>query len=862
MRVEKTMMGIRVVFLGAAAVAAAACVNTSTSTCASGARCPAGSICIERMVEGVDAGPGGASIDYACEPVARVHACTNRMEYDRCVYDPEIPNTWCIDGVCTESECGDEHLDRALEVCDDGNIVDADGCSADCQRRCGDGVVQGGEFCEVNVALHESCLDLGYDMGPITCDMTCRVDSIEQCETFEWHPMLDCQEDWHFARLWVFPEKQAVAVGFEGGVAQSPVDAALCGITEFNPSDPRTWPKCGRIFRYANNRWEIDERFPAEIGGIKIPLTDVWASSANDIYTVGALGRIWHFDGEDWARMPVEGEGFTYQLVAVWGTKSGEMFAVGSDWDPRESRSQSQFLILHYDGSTWKRMGGLPEIPGSEHWYQRALFGIWASSPDDVFAVGSYGTILHYDGNQEENWTVMEVPELGNINFHDVWGTLGRDVVAVGSDGVIVRYAAQQWSREEAPIHRAFTGVWGTEGGQMFVVGEGGTLLGHDPRAGNEWRVLGADVWPTMTSVHGSSASDVVALGLEGTALHRHDTGWVAMDLPGNRGLPISAIWGSDGCIYAADGAGQTWRLDNEDDLVWAPMPSEPGDPHSIIDIHGWNCNSVFAVTMEGRILRSADGEGGGRWDVVPAPDQPTASALRAVWVGPKAVFAVGSDGTILRYDKEASKSERMSAPTREELWGVWGASESDVYAVGNEGAILHYDGKEWTKMPDDPIGNFRSFRRIWGSVGDGTTATEVFAVGEGMTILRLEASADDEPSDDEGPEWMAMPVRQSSSVLKTVWGRHSKDVFAGSEVGEVFHYDGMYWSQMRSPTNATVTSIWSFPNGHYILLGDAAGRIFRRKIDAFPVTSSCPETPPPANTSAIEWSMSPATGF
>ena len=37
-----------------------------------------------------------------------------------------------------------------------------------------------------------------------------------------------------------------------------------------------------------------------------------------------------------------------------------------------------------------------------------ALNGVWGSSATDVFAVGTLGTILHYDGKTKSAWTAMD----------------------------------------------------------------------------------------------------------------------------------------------------------------------------------------------------------------------------------------------------------------------------------------------------------------------------------------------------------------------------------------------------------------------------------------------------------------------
>lgn len=48
-----------------------------------------------------------------------------------------------------------------------------------------------------------------------------------------------------------------------------------------------------------------------------------------------------------------------------------------------------------------------------------------------------------------------------------------------------------------------------------------------------------------------------------------------------------------------------------------------------------------------------------------------------------------------------------MTSPTRENLYGVWGSSSSDVFAVGDKGTILHYAPPSYTLTTAvDPVGS------------------------------------------------------------------------------------------------------------------------------------------------------------
>lgn len=68
--------------------------------------------------------------------------------------------------------------------------------------------------------------------------------------------------------------------------------------------------------------------------------------------------------------------GWTPGLAAVWGSSASDVFAVGQAG-----------TILHYNGSTWRRM---PSGTAT------GLKGVWGESTGEVFAVGSGGIVLHY----------------------------------------------------------------------------------------------------------------------------------------------------------------------------------------------------------------------------------------------------------------------------------------------------------------------------------------------------------------------------------------------------------------------------------------------------------------------------------
>ena len=101
---------------------------------------------------------------------------------------------------CTLNVCGDGVVRTGVEICDDGNSVDDDGCSNQCQRtRCGDGVKDPSEEC-----------DDGNAVNGDGCDTNClvercgngRVEGGEQCDSGSATGDARCGADCHWASVY------------------------------------------------------------------------------------------------------------------------------------------------------------------------------------------------------------------------------------------------------------------------------------------------------------------------------------------------------------------------------------------------------------------------------------------------------------------------------------------------------------------------------------------------------------------------------------------------------------------------------------------------------------------------------------
>ncbi|MBX3263130.1 MAG: hypothetical protein KF782_25875 [Labilithrix sp.] len=308
------------------------------------------------------------------------------------------------------------------------------------------------------------------------------------------------------------------------------------------------------------------------------------------------------------------------------------------------------------------------------------LTKVWGSSKTDVWAVGSGGTIIHFDGAK---WTAT--PTGVQNTFFDVWGSGPNDVWAVSSSTVLLhttgfKGGAAVWENlptAESEFNSVFIrAIWGTSptdvriGGRAFDLPDSpsGTgdqyVLAPSEDGGVAWRPLPGT--HTVTSIWGSSAGDVwmtadnsVYVGYQrGMTLH---------------GTPSSA-WADAGGV--------------EDPLAWSEVDSQSS--LTLESVWGSSSSDVWAVGPLGTIRHITPADA--RWQKV---DAKTTNDLHAVWgSGPNDVWAVGEAGTILHYDGASFEPASAQLPLgkKPSLRGVWGSGPDDVWIVG-DGVILHYAG-------------------------------------------------------------------------------------------------------------------------------------------------------------------------
>lgn len=246
-----------------------------------------------------------------------------------------------------------------------------------------------------------------------------------------------------------------------------------------------------------------------EVGDDVGTFLSVWGPAADDLFAVGGQvdpdrtltrGAMAHFDGSTWSPVALpdgtaslnwiygvgerrvvvgdfgtvlwrdgdEGEwtegscATVLPLWGTWGAATDDIWAVGGDGFNKDP------VLCHFDGAAWSAVE-LPEPSVETH----ALFKVWGSGPDNVFAVGDGGWIVHYDG------TVWSEQASGTeSDLISLWGSGPDDIVAVGgrSQGTLSRWDGTGWTATTLDGVAGLNGVWMDAAGDAVVAGTFGTL--------------------------------------------------------------------------------------------------------------------------------------------------------------------------------------------------------------------------------------------------------------------------------------------------------------------------------------------------------------------------------------------------
>ncbi len=326
----------------------------------------------------------------------------------------------------------------------------------------------------------------------------------------------------------------------------------------------------GHAFNWDGDSWNSTDTTVSD------ELFSVWGAATDDVWAVGDHGVIVHWNGSAWTEDTSVSSGY---LHGVGGTGADDVWIVGwfgdmyhwagSGWTLVESSlTETGLYLLHVfgqaPGELWvvDNDGGVHATDGTR-WTRLAFSAadepvvrdVWASGPNDAWAVTDQGMLLHYDG------TSFRVHHGRGAGHLDALAGLAPDRVWAAGD-VLLAYDGDRWQRmadlpatdDEVQV----AGMHGTTAGVVLMLTVPGKLLRFDGSTVSElfsttgyfafqdaFFASDSEMWAvgqygrmlywngasyilprsltfnSLTGIWGSPAGDLWAVGASGTILHR-----------------------------------------------------------------------------------------------------------------------------------------------------------------------------------------------------------------------------------------------------------------------------------------------------------------------------------------------------
>jgi len=305
-----------------------------------------------------------------------------------------------------------------------------------------------------------------------------------------------------------------------------------------------------------------------------------------------------------------------------------------------------------------------------------ALTSVWGSGKDDVWATGSGGTVIHWNGSA---WTPTVVPS------------------------------------DTLPIKDTFRALWGSGPNDVWIASATDMIFHSTGFKDN------AAIWERMPSATASDFDRTPLFAAWGTSPTdvRFGGGTSSVSDPDSQ-----EVMYANQVVLDASGGGIKWIRAKGYAIVyglWGPSTNE-------LWLIGDNRPYGPQIAMVLRGTRA----GGANVDWTQVDSKATA-ILRGIW-GSSAndVWVVGDTGTIRHFGPNATEAEIVESRTRSNLNAVWGSGPNDIWIVGDNGTILHFDGTSWSEsVAAFSVGQKKPhLYGVWGSGSD-----DVWIVGNDIAL-------------------------------------------------------------------------------------------------------------------------------
>jgi len=235
------------------------------------------------------------------------------------------------------------------------------------------------------------------------------------------------------------------------------------------------WVSSGFPKHWDGSKWKMYHLQNMGLGEY-ISGENIWASSPDDIYFVGYMGSIVHYDGSNFEKLE---SGTDIELTDIYGYDENNIWACGEDL------TDSRSVILRFDGNRWikiyERYSDHTNSMTDEYPYSPSAYTLWMVPHTYYFwFVGGVGTYQMSQESQPDSYRLIDLFEyFDRIGYiRRIRGSANNDIFLVG-DHESIHWNGYSWRRLDAvaksnrqfrsvDIYGNFIVICGMEWGEIF----------------------------------------------------------------------------------------------------------------------------------------------------------------------------------------------------------------------------------------------------------------------------------------------------------------------------------------------------------------------------------------------------------
>ena len=241
----------------------------------------------------------------------------------------------------------------------------------------------------------------------------------------------------------------------------------------------------GAVVRHSGGSWLSDLRTAPNLP----QLHDVRGIDGTSVFAVGERGAILSRESGAWDKLPgLDYDGVSYEYLSklftgVWPESADSVWVAGAELGPssegRATAAEPGVLVhLQRSGGRWttqlysaNNADVALKLPAVA-----VLHRVWGNGLGDVWAVGTGGTVLHWDGR---SWQQQQSPTA--LPLYGVQGRPGRAPWIVGDPDVLLRWDGSGWQRETVENNGTLLDLWQGAGGELWLIRFGGKVTYCQP---------------------------------------------------------------------------------------------------------------------------------------------------------------------------------------------------------------------------------------------------------------------------------------------------------------------------------------------------------------------------------------------